>query len=132
MFLSGGPQLSILLAEDGGMLEFSPSFGWVAFMYTGSKYRELCFDGIVFTGAEIFLRKNLFFFTQFRFDYGFTDAENKKAVEMFNRDTMFEVFAYDHYKRPVTHNIAYGLSFGLTYKINREKFSEKRSDEPYF
>lgn len=132
MFLAAGPQISMLLSEDGGLVEFQPTFKWVAFLYTGSKYREFCLDGIAFMGAEIFLRKDLFFFSQFRFDYGFTDAEDKKAVEMYSKTTMFEVFSYDYYKRPITHNIAYGLSLGLTYSIERKRVSEKTSDESYF
>ncbi len=116
LFVSGGPQLSMLLTAQGAV----PSYGsdhHFDLIDPGSVYRDFTFDGVFATGGELKISKNTALFLQAKLDYSFTNAEKKKFYEL-QGYSGYNIFQYlDGKVRPPTHNIAAGVCLGLTFKI---------------
>ena len=91
-----GPQLSILTNSElkGGSQKLD----------TKDQYKDITFGGVANAGVEFNLSKTLALATGVRFDYDFTNAEDKN-------------FANYPSNRAKTYNSTLGLEIGLKYKL---------------
>jgi hypothetical protein len=114
--VSGGPQISMLLTEKGGLPAYGVNAVFFDLAETGGAYHEFTLDGVFATGGEMRLYKNTFVFLQVKVDYSFTNAEKKTVYELGNYG--YNLFQYTNNKvRPRTHTISTSISLGLTFKI---------------
>jgi hypothetical protein len=117
LFVSGGPQLSMLLTAQGAIPAYGYDYYHFELIDPGSVYRNFTFDGVFATGGELKISKNTAVFLQAKVDYSFTNAERKKFYEL-NGPYGDNIFQYANGKvRPPTHNISAGICLGLTFKI---------------
>jgi hypothetical protein len=127
LFFTIGPQVSILLSEDGGVPIYQgykigvPSDTLSSYdpQESGGAYHSLTLDAVGSIGWELKLYRDVYFRTQFRVDYSLTDVENKSYSIMYSYGNVVAQNAYYLFSkdRPPTHNISLGLLFGLSFKI---------------
>jgi hypothetical protein len=125
LFFTLGPQLSLLLSEDGGVPIYEgkaigiASDTLVSFdAQEGSgAYHALTLDGAGSIGWELKIYRDVHFRTQFRADYSLTDSENKSYTIIFGNTVRHDAYYSFSTKRPPTHNVSIGISFGLSFKI---------------
>jgi hypothetical protein len=117
LFISAGPQISMLLTAKGSVPFYS--VGGLFDLYDpGSVYRNFTLDGALALGGEWRLYNNTFIFLQAKADYSFTNVEKKEFYELQGSHAIRSLFSYSTGKvRPPTHNISTGLSLGLTFKL---------------
>jgi hypothetical protein len=125
LFFTVGPQLSMLLSEDGGIPIYVGRTPGIAsdtlIAYSASEadggYRTFTLDGVGSIGWEIKVYRDVYFQTQFRIDYSLTDVENKSYSTAVGKSSFPDAYYLFSRERPSTHNITAGLLFGLSFKI---------------
>lgn len=124
-FITGGPQLGILMSEDGIIPLYLSSVNGVAtdtlvsfdINEAAGAYKRLNFELGASLGWQTKLYKNFYMLFLFRADYTLTDVENKSYSTLFYNKTIKDVYYVYSNKRPATHNIAFGAGIGLCIKI---------------
>jgi opacity protein-like surface antigen len=98
-FSKVGPQLSFLTNS-----KLTNGDGDKIIEDMNERYEKVTFGGVANAGAQFRLSQNIFLTTGLRFDYDFTNAEDKN---------------YNLYPagREATHNMTAGLEVGLKYKL---------------
>ena len=117
-----GPQLGVLtnaklIDKDGGDIVGNHK----------EAYEDYDFEGVIYAGIGYKINENIYIDASLRFDYGFTDAENKNYTKNINNP--YELIKTNGYStnnnsRKFANNITSGLSFGIRYvftKVNEEK-----------
>ena len=117
LFVSGGPQLSMLISEKGNIPTYYKSWPLFDVSSPGDVYNAFTIDGMISTGSEILLYKNISLFTQIRFDYSFTQVEKKDAVRIRPDNAAVKIFEYPNVTLKSIHNISAGVSTGITVKM---------------
>ncbi len=125
VFLGAGPQLSVLLAEDGVIPVYAGPEKGVAgdslviydYAEAAGAYNHFTMDVAGSMGWRARLYKKLFFLVQFRVECSLTDIENKSYSVISNNSLLEEVYYLYSKERPATHSIAYGAGIGLSYKF---------------
>jgi hypothetical protein len=84
-------------------------------------YEDYDFEGVLYAGIGYKINDNVFIDSSLRFDYGFTDAENKNYTKNINNP--YELIQTNGYSNNVNsrknaNNITSGLSFGIRYVFN--------------
>ena len=84
-------------------------------------YEDYDFEGVLYAGIGYKINDNVFIDASLRFDYGFTDAENKNYTKNINNP--YELIQTNGYStntnsRKIANNITSGLSFGIRYVFN--------------
>lgn len=111
---AAGPQLSMLLTEDGALPIYDAEFKSFDVADAGSVYKDFTFDLAASSGMECKLKNKLSLISSFRADISINDTENKNFKEFYLTNTVY-VFDQDDVSRPPTHNITLGLMVGLKY-----------------
>jgi hypothetical protein len=127
LFFTVGPQVSILLSEDGGVPIYQGRKTGVPGdtlsnydpQESSGAYHSLTLDAVGSVGWELKLYRDVYFRTQLRADYSLTDIENKSYAIIYSYTNVVAQNAYYLFSkdRPPTHNISLGLLFGLSFKI---------------
>ncbi len=117
LFLKAGPQLNVLFSENGGIPVYAPKPPLPIFdiVDPGGAYHNFVLSGVVATGGEIKLDNKTSLFLRAYLDYSLTPVEKKSFEEIFiaaNR-----IFEYPNVTISTKHNITFGISLGLTFKI---------------
>lgn len=124
-YFSGGPQLSVLMSEDGIIPIYMSDTARVAtdtlsgfdISEAAGAYKRLNFEVGGMVGWQTKLYKNIFLLFVFRADYSLTDIENKSYSSLYYDKILKDIYHVYSSKRPATHNIAFGAGIGLCVKI---------------
>lgn len=118
LFISGGPQLSILISALGSFPLYTNST--VISLYDeidpGTVFNEITLDGVLTTGIERKIYKNTSIFLQTRFDCSLTNVQDK-SFEMVGGEVSAKLYEYPNVTLVSKHNISLGISAGLSFKI---------------
>jgi hypothetical protein len=124
LFLSGGPQLSVLISEEGVTPFYTGPIVGVAsdtlvdfdFYESSGAYRKLTLDLCGSLGWRTKIYKSIYFQFQIKGEYSLTDSENKKYDSVNNWFRSDVYYSYSK-ERPATHTIALGVGVGVSVKI---------------
>ena len=111
VFLQAGPQVSLLVIEEGSIVIYPKEAYEV-----GGAYKPVVLDGVIAFGGEIKLYKNFFYNIQLRFDHSLHNVNN---LSYGNISTAGTVAIKDVLNNPrsAEYNMTIGLSNGISLKI---------------
>ncbi len=109
-FIQVGPQVSMLVIEEGAIVKLTD------IVEAGGGYKKFVLDGVISLGAEVKIRKNLFYNLQLRFDHS---LHYSNVTDYLNIDGEGAPLIKDVLGNPRSgeHNMTIGLLNGISIKI---------------
>ena len=109
-FLQAGPQVGFLFVEEGAIINVKD------IIEVGGAYKPIVFEGVLSSGIEIKLGKNIYYNLQLRFDHSFNNV-TKLSYEDVSVNGAVKI--HDVYGRPRSkeYNMTIGLLNGISIKI---------------